>query len=157
VRGVWDFALHPRSLEVRQDLLLYPVVESLRPTLRWEPLPRPRDETPANRGVIARLSDVTYDLKVWEASHGYPERLVYDRGGLRAPEHRLEQDLDPDSRYFWTFRARYRLDGEPRATRWAFSLAPVSPPMPPGGSCDVNVIPHPNYYRFATGPVATAH
>jgi hypothetical protein len=150
LRPVWEFMVHPGSLDVHRDLLLYPLVGSRQPTLEWEPLPRPRDQTPENRDVIARISDVRYDLKIWEADRGYPERLVYDRVGLVESRHRLAYALKPGTKYFWTFRARYKLDGEPQATRWAFSLAPVNPPMPPAGSCDLDLIPNPNYFRFAT-------
>ena len=151
LRPVWAFMLHPGSLDVDKDMLLYPLVDSLQPTLEWESLPRARDLVPENQDIIARISDVRYDLKVWEANHGYPERLVYDRVGLEGPKHRLEYALEPNTRYFWTFRARYNLDGEPQVTRWAFSLAPGNPPMPPTGSCDLDMIPDPNYYRFTTG------
>ena len=150
LRPLYDFMRHPQVLDPQRDMLLYPVVDSLRPTLEWEPLPRPRDRRPENQDVIAGLKDVQYDLKIWEANDGHPGRLVYDRPGLTESRHRLTYPLGPATRYFWTFRARYQLDGEPQATRWAFSLAPVNPPMPATGSCNLDVIPDPNYYRFAT-------
>ena len=66
---------------------------------------------------------------------------------LSEPRHTLEYAMPPGHRYFSTFRARYRLDWVPQVTRWAFSLAPAGPA---GGTCDTDVIPPPNYYRFAT-------
>lgn len=147
LRPVTEFVLHPGSLDPDRDLIRYTVVDSLQPRLSWEPMPRPRDLTEANRAIIARIGDVTYDLRIWEAVEGHPGRIVYDRTGLTEPGHTLEYPLDPGRRYFWTFRARYTLDGVPQVTRWAFSLAPAGPS---GSQCDLDAIPPANYYRFAT-------
>jgi len=46
-------------------------------------------------------------------------RLVYARQGLTSPEHRLDEPLAAGHRYFWSFRARFVLDGQPMSTRWA--------------------------------------
>jgi len=137
-----------RALE---DFLDYPPVNSAQPVLRWEAFPRPRDASPENEQVLRSISDVTYDVKIWEAPHNYPERLVEDAAGLGTPAYRPRAPLTPHSRYYWTMRARYRLNGEPQVTRWAYSLVPSNAPgMPPGGSCDLDTIPPNNYFRFRT-------
>jgi hypothetical protein len=147
MRSLWEFMAHPGALDPERDLLGYPLVESLQPTLEWEPLPRPRDQVPEHEVLLARIENVSYDLRIWEARDGHPEQLVYDRVGLREPRHRLEYTLAPATQYFWSFRARYSLDGKPQATRWAFSLAPGGSS---GNACDLDAIPPANYYRFAT-------
>jgi len=150
-RSFSEFMLHPKALDPRQDSLMVDEVDALQPTLRWEQFPRPRDLTRENEEVLRRISAVRYEVKVWEAPEGFPARLVCDRIDLRAPEHVPEVPLRPGLQHFWTFRARYRLDGRPQVTRWAFSSVPAtSPGMPPGGSCDIAVIPNANYFRFAT-------
>jgi hypothetical protein len=63
---------------------------------------------------------VSYDLRIWEAERCERSRLVYERSGLAAPEHRLETSLAPAQRYFWSFRARFIVDGLPIVTEWAF-------------------------------------
>lgn len=40
------------------------------------------------------------------------------RDGLRAAEHRIEEPLSPCAFYAWTVRARFKLDGRPRAVEW---------------------------------------
>lgn len=78
-------------------------------------------------------------------------RLAYQRSGLPQPEHALTYALEPHTRYYWTFRARYTLDERQQATRWAFSLAPATAAgMPAGGTCDLDEIPPTNYFRFMT-------
>lgn len=133
----------------------YTPVDSLQPVLRWEPFPRPRDLKPANAAVLARISDITYDLKIWETSAGYPARLVDDVSGLADAQYRPVLPLKPATQYFWTFRAKYRFDGQVQVTRWAFSGIPSNvpaeyPQRPPGGNCDLDAIPATNYFRFVT-------
>ena len=133
----------------------YTPVISLQPVLRWEPFPRPRDRNLANAAVLARISDISYDLKIWEVSDGYPARLVSDVSGLADAQYRPVLPLKPATRYFWTFRAKYRLDGKVQVTRWAFSGIPSNvpaeyPQRPPGGNCELDAIPATNYFRFVT-------
>ena len=69
-----------------------PVVKSLQPTFRWEPV----DER-----------DARYDLIIHE-SHvlGAVGREVYYREGLQEPEHTLDVSLQPDREYYWSVRVR---------------------------------------------------
>lgn len=134
---------------------LYPEVNSVQPLLKWEAFPRPRDLKKDNLPLLNKISDVTYDLKIWEAINDYPERLVYDRTGLNDPKHLLMVPLQPKTKYFWTLRARYKLAGQSQVTRWAFSNIPSNVPSDypvrrPGGTCDLDAIPSTNYFRFIT-------
>ena len=129
--------------------LLYTKIDSLQPFFRWESFPRPRDQKTANDSIISQISDVTYDLKIWEAKKKIPELLICNRSDLIHPHYNLEFPLKPDTKYFWAFRARYKLNGKPQATRWAFSRHPqdiVSKYNP----CKTDFIPYANYYRFIT-------
>jgi len=133
----------------------YTNVDSLQPLLQWESFPRSRDRKPENMPLLNQISDVSYDVKIWEASSDYPERLVHDIRGLDAPQLRFDLPLKPSAKYFWTFRARYKLAGEVQLTRWAFSNIPSNAPAdypqrPAGGACNLDAIPSTNYYRFVT-------
>ena len=135
--------------------VLYPEVDSVQPLLKWEAFPRPRDLKKGNLPLLNKISDVTYDLKIWEAINDYPERLVYDRTGLNDSQHRPIVPLKPSTKYFWTLRARYKLAGQSQVTRWAFSSMPSNVPSDypvrsPGGTCDLDAIPSTNYFRFIT-------
>jgi hypothetical protein len=121
--------------------LSFSVLDSTSPALRWSSFPRDIDREKLDPKVLAKIGDVTYDLRIWEAVGSVRGKLAYERTSLPEPEHQLEGPLKPDQRYFWTFRARFRYDGQPMVTRWA-SLR--------GGSCDRDLIPSYNYYRFAT-------
>lgn len=143
LRSFWS-SMRQGPEDMYETLILDVPVSSLHPRLRWEPFPRGRDQTEANLAMLARIDDVRYDLKVWEAPDRYPERLVIDQTGLPAPEFTPEYPLSPAKRHFWTFRARYRLDGELQVTRWAFSVAPNVL------TCELDDIPPTNYYRFVT-------
>lgn len=71
------------------------VVDTLQPTLRWEPAAEP---------------GVTYDLVVARAksseTFGKDTERSYYREALKEPEHRIEQPLVPDQRYYWAVRIR---------------------------------------------------
>jgi len=152
-RFLWENITTPGRApdESIRDMILYETVDSRQPLLRWEAFPRPRDRVPGNETVLQSIGNVTYDVRIWEAPTGYPERLVYDIRGLRQPQYNPGRALLPHTRYFWSFRARYTLGSRPQATRWAYSPVPATAPgMPAGGSCDMDQIPSSNYYRFAT-------
>jgi hypothetical protein len=129
--------------------ILFSPVDSMQPTLRWEAFPRELDREKLDSTVLAKIRDVTYDLNIWEAERCERGRLVYARGGLTSPEHRLEEPLAAAHRYFWSFRARFVVDGQPMSTRWgAFNTS----------GCNFQQYSGPNQlefnhdYRFMTPP-----
>ncbi len=77
-----------------------PEVESLQPTLRWEPSQR--------KGVTYDLVVARIDKKTsfWKGTERSVGGEVYRREGLTAPEHRLEIPLEPDREYLWAVRER---------------------------------------------------
>lgn len=93
-------------------------VNGLRPTLRWQPFPRDVDvaKQPQEMG---RISNVRYDLVVAEEFNMAPGPLVYRREGLPDTSHTLKVTLKKGTRYFWTVRARFELDGRERLTEWS--------------------------------------
>lgn len=120
-----------------------PLTGDLRPHFRWQAFPRNIDLASVD-GQAARISDVQYDLRIFNVdrrkeSIGNTLRCflssglgpgcesgpiytlgseVYRRDGLTAAEHRIEVPLTPCAFYAWTVRARFKLDGHPRATEW---------------------------------------
>lgn len=100
--------------------------DSLRPTLEWERFPRPYTWAPEN-SAAARITDVTYDLRLYRAIRRYVaggkdthhrESKIYERVGLVEPAHRPDIELQACTPYFWTIRARFRLDGRVRVSGW---------------------------------------
>ena len=92
-------------------------VPSLQPTLEWEAFPRKVD-IDAAPGDMARVKDVRYELVVARERNLAPAEIVYRRSNLSSPVHGVETMLQPDTRYFWTVRATFELDGRSRVTRW---------------------------------------
>lgn len=116
-------------------------VDSLRPTLRWKPFPDSDDRKADREGMLSRVRNVTYELKILRAERDHPAQVVYARSGLPEPSHRLETPLEPSARYFWTVRARFELDGVTRVTPWGRIRG--------AGSTDL-VVPSRFYYGLKT-------
>lgn len=108
----------------------FPVVYSLRPTFQWESFPRPADVklAPAEMG---RIMNVRYDLAIYRMSVDEKKlkenksqvpslEFVYRRNGLPSTKYTLDNYLEPDTRYSWSVRARFELDGRLRVTEWSF-------------------------------------
>ena len=131
---------HPDVCE--GSVLHFSEVDSPRPLLVWEEFPRQLDRETLDASLLRAITDVTYDLKVWRVEDCAHAALAYSRRGLPAPEHRLEEALQPGNRYFWSIRARFSIDRRGMATPWAF--------FAPGTSCEVKDVPEGQYHRFAT-------
>jgi hypothetical protein len=85
----------------------WPGYPSVHPELRWEPLAA---ESLGERFVI---EDVRYDLRVCD-----DRSVLYSVEGLTEPRHRVDMELRRGKDYWWTVRARFRLNGAPRRTDW---------------------------------------
>jgi len=143
-RGFWK-QIFESSIEGRKRLMQFMPIDSLQPTLRWESFPQhPKGDTERQQ-LENLIKHVTYDLKVLKLNELALPEMVYSKTGLNAPEQKLETPLEPSTRYYWTFRARYTFNGKPRMTRWARSYLPWD-----GADTCFGQIPYTNYYRFET-------
>jgi hypothetical protein len=139
--------------------------------LVWEAFPRAADQAGDAGKLLERISDVRYDLRIWASVGGGPGALVYERLGLDLPvhkeegsptvEHRLDLPLSPGTEYLWSVRARFKLDGAERATRWSMNQDPdaralpaskrwFSPTRPVREPCLNEGIPPLRHHRFRT-------
>ena len=91
-------------------------VDSLQPTLQWEPWKgKPYEELG---------QDVTYQLKVWGLRKGRSDsregETVYEQEGLTDTSHQIKIALNPSTHYFWAVRAQYRdEDDQVQFTTWS--------------------------------------
>lgn len=92
-------------------------VDKLQPTLRWQGFPRATDITTAP-DEMGRVKNVRYDLVISREHNLAPAEVVYRREGLSDTVHTVETSLFASTRYFWTVRARFELDGRERVTEW---------------------------------------
>jgi len=119
-------------------------VDSLKPTLRWQRFPRDKDLKADKEGNLDRVEDVSYEVRIWKTVYGDSGHLVYARAGLRSPYHKLDQSLEPSTKYLWTVRARFMLDGRPKVIEWGLAGYLLRGMAVPNTSC----------FRFST-PAAT--
>lgn len=96
----------------------YRKTDSLQPTFRWQPFPRKQDIEKAPKDM-ARVKDVRYDLVIAREHDEAPAEIIYRRDRLPSNAHTIETALKPKTRYFWSVRARFLLDGRERVTEWA--------------------------------------
>ena len=162
VRITWPWEERSED-HIPTGYMKYTLVDSTQPILKWQSFPREDHyKFKKNQQIINNISDVSYDLKILEArgggiKHVWGFKLVYDREGLPEPMHKLEYTLKPDTKYYWSFRAKYKFNGETKITRWAFSAIPLVWKLLWDGSrvagpvsCEADEIPSQNYYRFKT-------
>ncbi|MFQ5658186.1 MAG: hypothetical protein ACE5G5_11635 [Candidatus Methylomirabilales bacterium] len=116
----------------------------MQPTFRWESFPRPQDYEADKVGLLRRIQNVTYDLKIWRAEDDYPVEEVYSREGLPEPLHKIEEPLEPSTKYLWSIRARFEIEGHFRVTEWGIWVSYRAQRLPR--------VPNPFYYRFKTPP-----
>lgn len=130
------------------DSLVFAEVDSLQPILRWEAFPRPSDLRSDRHGLLARTRAVTYELMIWREEDDGSMKKVYERKGLPVPGHRVEELLEPASRYSWSVRAKFLAGDEERVIPWGFSKVP---PIPGLTFCIApRNVPNQNTYRFRT-------
>ena len=98
-------------------------VDTLNPTLKWQPFPAGLDTSGAGLSAATDVSAVIYEVGIWEGEPYDPyakERdPVYYRSSLHETEHRLEENLEPSTTYAYSVRARFLAQGQPRLTPWA--------------------------------------
>ena len=85
-----------------------PVVDSLQPTLSWEPM----------RGVTSYDLIIYQGVKTESFARGTKRSVgpeVYYRQGLTGTSHKVEITLKPSQEYYWSVRGR---DGN-KVTRWS--------------------------------------
>ena len=110
-------------------------VSSLEPTLRWEPFPRPVDREADKEGSLDRIGEVTYELRIWRMTTGKSGELVYAREGLTMPHHTLENPLEPGTRYLWSVRAGFTMNGRFQVIEWGLAGYLLRGQTVPNDSC----------------------
>lgn len=110
-------------------------VNSLQPTLRWQRFPRAKDQEADTEGNLDRVENVSYELRVWKTVYGNSGRLVYARAGLKTTSHAVEQPLEPLTKYIWTVRAQFLLDGRYQVNEWGLAGYLLRDDVVPNRSC----------------------
>ena len=131
--GVTAVGLHPVYPPLEKKAFAthceFVEVDSLQPTLKWQPFPRPSDD------FADKVQDVTYELRVWTKIQGPSGKLRYSREGLKLPSYKLEEPLEASIQYLWSVRARFMIDGDMRVTEWGMAGLPLRNEAIPNLSC----------------------
>lgn len=141
--AVSNVGLRPEYPEVSKD---YIEVNSFQPTFTWAPFEPPPDRQSKASKSGTGSSDVTYEVKIWRTDeYHYPLSLVYQRKGVIETSHRVGMPLEPNTKYVWSVRARFSVEGKIRVNEWGGINE---------GICvferSNSLIPSHCYYRFKT-------
>ncbi len=123
---------------------VFTLVDTSQPELRWEAFPpRDKDGVAVADAALARAKWIVYDLKLWREDNGAPGALAEEHKGLPEPRYQFQSPLAACTKFFWTVRARFTLEGTEQATEWGVIQTEGRPRWVP-------VVPDPGYYRFQT-------
>jgi hypothetical protein len=140
--------LQPKSPSISlEDGTSFMVTNDTRPLFEWEAFPTARDRE-RDTGWIARTKNVTYDLIIYRARRDAPAEVVCSRTALPGPSHQMPEPLPGRTRYFWTVRARFELNGQVRVTDW--SVVDAQNVFPRGPVARLPLVPSEFYFRFET-------
>ena len=116
--GIIRNAVKNRKLDLSRQSITS--IADPQPVFRWTAL----EDLTGIGGVAARISDIRYEFRLYD-SRGLvgmpkvPGELLVQQNGLTEASFQLPGGiLEPCQIYFWTVRARFLLDGFPRATEW---------------------------------------
>ncbi|MEE8388808.1 MAG: glycine zipper family protein [Acidiferrobacterales bacterium] len=136
-------------------------IDTLRPRFQWEAFPRQVDL----RQVGLRenpFSNITYDLRLYrgmmsgKVNSVAPIDLVYSTQGLKNNHHQITKPLQPCSWYYWTVKARFKLEGVTRSTDWGGAYNDITGGYFPSAyrrKSQSKLVPWPTdylYYSFRT-------
>lgn len=127
-----SFALQPLSPPVSTGFrftgsnrgingLVITPIDTARPPFRWSALEELAER--GSPGTAARMSEIRYEFRLHAAagdktSAFMPGKELLHLSDLAEPVFNLPAALESCQAYFWTVRARFRLDGFPRVTEW---------------------------------------
>lgn len=94
------------------------MAEDLSPLLSWQSFPRESDIS-ADTQNMKQVKNVRYELVVGSGDNGETPDMFYRVKDLSETSHKLPMKLSPNTRYFWSVRARFELNGRQRVTDWA--------------------------------------
>ncbi len=109
-------------------------VATPRPDLRWQPLQLSND-TQDEDDPLRDVTDIRYELRIWETANGFSGNLVYARDGIAETHHTIQQPLKIGARYLWTVRAKYVLQDRQYYSDWSLSSSLMENKTVPNPAC----------------------
>lgn len=106
-----------------------PKIDSLHSQMTWESFPTVDELKDDKDHELAMLNNVSYEVKIYSAVPAFPEASMrkddlvpgelIESGTTQEPKFQPKIPLEDCGNYFWTFRARFNLNGQPKVTEWA--------------------------------------
>jgi hypothetical protein len=111
-------------------------VDSTQPELAWVAFPGVHEKTqalglsvgstPFVEADLSKVSNVTYEIKICEVAADKDPwgidfgdiSLAYEKTSIAENKHKVERPLKPGTRYVWSIRSRFHLEGQPRLSEW---------------------------------------
>ena len=109
-------------------------VDSLAPTFRWQPFDIAL-VSPLHPMEPVHVDHVRYEMRIWQTVTNSTGKLVYLQDRLAATEHRIPRSLRPGTRYYWSVRAHFEVNGERRMTEWTLAGYLLRSETVPNESC----------------------
>ncbi|MBI3597781.1 MAG: hypothetical protein HY203_11590 [Nitrospirae bacterium] len=119
----WHSGVRPIEPPGRKPPATAPIVDSLKPTLTWEP-----SDLEKSTGVEGLL----YQLVIFKPEGGFSLKTIiaYEKKDISGTSHALETALEPNTRYYWRIRPIYKKDGQEITGDWnGFSYIYLTPFM----------------------------
>jgi hypothetical protein len=141
--------------------LAIPTVYSNRPTLVWKPFPGTHEAygfSPKSKFVevdLTKVSEITYQIRIWDTENGFPTTIVYDRRNLPGTSHQVGEPLEFGKIYFWSIRSEFSYEGERRLTEWSITSLPHHGATARRVARTKGFIPPSNYFRFRTPTIGS--
>jgi len=118
----WHSGVRPIEPEGRKPPATTPTVDSLKPTLSWEPSDLEKSK---------KVEYLRYQVVVFKLEEGFSLKtiIVYEKE-ISGTSHTLETALEPNTRYYWRIRPIYKKDGQEITGDWnGFSYIYLAPFM----------------------------
>lgn len=96
---------------------------------------RPKDREVDSGSSLDRIGEVTYELRIWKTTTEESGKLVYAREGLKVTHHTLEKPLEPGTKYLWSVRAGFTIDGRSQVIEWGLAGYLLRDQTVPNDSC----------------------
>ena len=108
--AAWHSGIKPISPPGKK-VIPAPMVDSLTPTLVWEPL--------EIKESADKITDLRYDIIIY-TNIGFPPqaKVAYQKEDITETSHVVTTPLQKGTRYYWRIREKYKRNGEEVTGQW---------------------------------------
>jgi hypothetical protein len=86
--------------------------------LHWKSFPQTHAHGRIEPELLAKIRDVSYEVRIWETELSQRTEMAYERKGLMDNEYIMAEALNSSDPLIWSARARFNIGKRAAATRW---------------------------------------